>query len=321
MKVLYLIQTHKNPEQIYRLVQIIRKSSLESHIVVIHDFSSCDLDIAPLQNLPEVEVLRLNGKGGRGDFSMIQGYLDSLDWLFSHNLDFDWLINITGQDYPTQPLSKIEKFLAETKYDGFLEYFEALSNSKSNPWGVKEGGDRYLYKYWRSGVRIPLFDYGHTLPGRILNRLGAIFNNAQPFIRICWAFDGLMIGLPANYPFDKKFICYGGSYFHTISRKCVQFLYDFTKENSNIVEYYKQTCVPVESFVQTVLLNSKLFNLCNDPKRYFDFYNSQNGSPRVLTVEDYPKLVHEDIHFARKFELEQDSTILDMLDIRILEKS
>jgi len=32
----------------------------------------------------------------------MQGYLDALDWLFSHQIDFDWLINITGQDYPTQ---------------------------------------------------------------------------------------------------------------------------------------------------------------------------------------------------------------------------
>jgi len=318
MKLLYLIQTSKNPEQIYRVVQIIKKSSPKSHILVSHDFTACNLDITPLQNFPGVEVLRLSGKGGRGDFSMVQGYLDAVDWLFSHNTEFDWLINLSGQDYPTQPLPKIEKFLAATKYDGFLEYFEALSDSGQNPWGIRESRNRYLYKYWRSGVSIPR----HSLRSKVLNRLGLVIENAQPFIRTNWIYDCLMVGVIANSSlFNEKFLCYGGSYFHTLSRKCVQYLYDFSKQNPALISYYKKTCVPVESFVQTVLVNSRLFNLCNDTKRYIDFSNCQHGSPCILTAKDYPALIKDDIHFARKFDITQDSKILDMLDARILQAS
>ena len=315
MKVLYLIQTYRNPEQIYRLVQILKKSSPTSQILVSHNFTTCNLDTTLLKNLSGVEVLRLRDKGGRGTFSLIQGYLDAIDWLFSHNTEFDWLINLSGQDYPTQPLSQIEKFLAETKYDGFLKYFEAFSDSKHNPWGTKDSRNRYLYQYWRSGVYIPR----NSLPDKILNRLVPVFYNAQPFIRLDWILDSLRVGVIAtSNPFNEKFLCYGGSYFHTLSRKCVQFLYESSKQNVELVDYYKKTFIPDESFIPTVLVNSGLFNLCNDYKRYIDWSNYKDDSPRILTSEDYASLIKDDIHFARKFDTAQDSRILDMLDERIL---
>jgi len=268
----------------------------------------------PLKNLPGVEVLRLNTQGRRGDFSMIQGYLDAVDWLFSHSIDFDWLINITGQDYPTQPISQIEKFLAETNYDGFLEYFEVFS--KQVPWGIKESRKRYLYRYWYSGLHLSLWQ-------RALFKFPKfIINNVQPFIRINWSYDGLVVGFRSNSnPFNEDFVCYAGSYFHTISKKCVQFLYKFFNSNKDIVNYYKETFVPVESFVQSVLVNSGLFTLCNDHKRYIDWSTTRNGQPRILTVEHYPALTISDTHFARKFDMTQDSKILDMLDARILQGS
>lgn len=316
MKVLYLIQSFKAPEQIYRLVQIIKKTSLGSHIVVSHDFTACDLDITPLQ-VPGVEVLALSGKGGRGDFSMLQGYLDALDWLFSHNTDFDWVINLSGQDYPTQPLPQIEKFLAATKYDGFLEYFDAFSDSKHNSWGSREARNRYLYNYWRSGVYIP----PGSLQSKILNRLGLVIENAQSFIRTSWIYDCLMLGsIATSTPFNKNFLCYGGSYYHALSRKCVQFLYEYSRGNPDFVNYYRKTICPNESFIQTVLVNSGLFNLCNDCKRYLDFSSPEDSSrPRTLTSKDYSALIKDDIHFARKFDSAQDKLILDMLDARILQ--
>lgn len=315
MKVIYLIQTHKNPKQIYRLVNTIKKSSPESIVLVSHDFTNCNLDPKPLESIPGVYVLKLNGKGGRGDFSMLQGYLDAVEWIFDRNIEFDWLANISGQDYPTQPLLEIEKELAETKYDGFLHYFEAFSEQAEAEWGIQESRDRYLYQYWRSGVYLR----ADSISTKILNRLRLAFNAIQPWIRICFAYDGIMVGIKArSTPFNENFVCYGGAYFHTISRRCVEFLYNYYKQNPDVVAYYQKTCVPVESFVQTVLVNNGAFNISKDCKRYFDFSICKDGSPRLLTSEDYPRLVKGGFHFARKFEPEQDSKIIDLLDTTIL---
>ncbi|OUL26834.1 beta-1,6-N-acetylglucosaminyltransferase [Nostoc sp. 106C] len=312
MKIAYLIQSHKNPKQIYRLVKTITQSSPNSYVLVSHDFKSCNLDITPLQQLPEVQVI--NGQGGRGDFSIVQGYLDAVNWLLSHHIEFDWLINITGQDYPTQPLPKIEKFLAETKYDGFSCYFDALSDSEQNPWERRrrEGSDRYLYQYWRSGGYLSLWQRALIKFPRI------VINNTQPFIRINSSY-GLMVGIRAvSPPFNDKFLCYAGSNFHTLSRKCVHYLHEFSNRNAQFRNYYQKSCIPDESYIQTILVNNGLLKIFNHNKRYMNFNDTQNGHPNIITLNDYSALIKEEIHFARKFDLEQDSKILDMLDKRVI---
>ena len=316
-KILYIIQTFKDPEQIYRLAQIIKTSSLASEIIISHDYAVSHLDVESLQSLG-AQVLKLNGKGGRGDFSMLQGYLDAIEWAYDHQIQFDWAINLSGQDYPTQPLSVIEQFLELTNYDGFLNYFEAFSDTKENPWGSREGRNRYLYQYWRSGLVISR----QTLQGKVLSRLELAIEKVQPFLRVFSIYDCLMVGANTNLPiFNEKFLCYGGSYYHTLSSKCVRYLYDFSQENPKIVEYYRRTVCPNESFIQTILINSGLFNFCNDCKRYLDFASTDDSSrPRTLSAKDYPVLIQDNIHFARKFEPDQYK-ILDMLDARILQSS
>ena len=305
MKVCYLLQTHKNPAQIYRLVRTLKTSSPDAEVLVSHDFTTCNLDSSVFQNLSGVHLIP--GTGGRGDFSIVQGYLDAVDWLLSHQIEFDWLINLSGQDYPIQPLPDIEQFLARTSYDGFLEYFEVFS--KQSHWSLREGYTRYLYRYHPLGFELSEWQRQILTPLKIINYI-------QPFFRINIAYN--LIGFKTSAPFDENFVCYGGSYFCTLSRKCIQYLHDFSRSHPEIVDYYKHVCVSDESFIQTVLINSQLFNLCDDGKRYFDFSQTQNGRPRVLTISDYPSLSKSNAHFARKFDLSQDSKILDLLDTRIL---
>ncbi|BDA70283.1 hypothetical protein CAL7716_044490 [Calothrix sp. PCC 7716] len=80
------------------------------------------------------------------------------------------------------------------------------------------------------------------------------------------------------------------------------------------MKYYKKTILPEESLVQTILVNSGKFNLFSHHKIYDDYSKcaSINGSPKTLTIEDYPKIITGEFFFARKFE--QDSEVLDMLD-------
>ncbi|ARV57619.1 N-acetylglucosaminyltransferase [Nostocales cyanobacterium HT-58-2] len=310
MRVCYLIQSHKNLEQIYRLVSTIKKSSPDSLVILSHNSSGSDLDIARLNDMSGVQVFF--GPGGRGDFSIVQGYFDAINYLFSQNINFDWLINLSGQDYPTQPLSQIEKFLATTHYDGFLEYFQVFS--QESHWSLREGHTRYCYKYTKNQLlgKIPEWTKELLTPIKTVNYI-------QPFFRINLAYG--MVGIKNHTPFHENFICYGGSFFCTLSRKCIEYVYDFYKSNPEIIIYYRNVCVSDESFIQTILINSRLFNLCNDNKFYFDFSGSRHGRPRYLTTHDYPSLAQSHIHFARKFDINQDRKILDMLDSRILATS
>lgn len=308
MTVCYLIQTYKNPEQIYRLVRLIKTTSPNSFIIVSHNFNGCSLNTSLFKKLKNVEIIP-NNRVMMGSFAIIQGFFDAISWLLDNKIKFDWLINLTGQDYPTQPLSKIENFLENTKYDAFIEYFDV--QSKQSPWSKKVVDARYLYQYKHF--------HGYLSPSHrlILKPIKHAINNSQPFIRLDLSY-GITVGIKSFYNlFDKNFICYGGSYFATISSQCAEYLHYFTKEHSRVLDYYKKTFIPEESLIQTILVNSNKFNLCNSNYRYTDFANSRHGHPRILTSKDYSILTKDNIHFARKFDVNVDSTILDKLDRRI----
>ncbi len=309
MTVCYLIQTYKNPEQIYRLVKLIQNTTSNSFIIVSHNFSSCSLNTNLFKKLHNVQVISNNGVM-MGGFDIIQGFLEAVAWLLDHKIQFDWFINLTGQDYPTQSLDKIENFLEKTDYDGFLEYFNVLSNQ--SPWSQQLVNTRYLYQY----KHFPEY----LSPGQqyMLKPIKYIINNCQPFFRLDYSY-GVIVGIK-NYCnlFDKNFTCYGGSYFATLSHQCTNYLYEFACENSKIIDYYRKTFIPEESFIQTVLVNSKKFKLCNNNYRYTDFAGSRHGHPRILTDKDFSVLIKDNIHFARKFDMSVDSQILDRLDRRIL---
>ena len=304
MKVCYFIQTHKNPQQIYRLVQTLKNSSLNAQILVGHDFTSCSLDFTPLHHLPDVHLLRINRPGIRGNFSLLQPYLQAINWLFTNNSDFDWLFYLSGQDYPTQPLSKVENFLIATDYDGFIDYINLHTPESESPWEKKEVIKRYFYQYYRLPRYVP--KYVQKILAKALK-----FKRFARFASI--PFDELIIGMPANKtPFNDNFLCYGGSQWHTLSRKCVEYVKYFIDNNNSFVKYYKKTLVPDESFIQTILINNRNLKLCNGNKRCIEFIGANADRPRLITNQDYETLINGSFHFARKFE--QDTKILDMLD-------
>ena len=98
VNVCYFVQTHRDPEQVYRLVQ--------------HDPAACELDPAPLAGLPDVHLLPPRGPQVRSNFSCQSApYLGVIDWLERERVPYDWLVNLTGKDYPVTPVARIEAFL------------------------------------------------------------------------------------------------------------------------------------------------------------------------------------------------------------------
>ncbi len=311
MKVCYLIQSHKNPEQVVRLVRVIKKTSPMDYVLISHNFTSCNFVKTLVQDLEGVEVI--NCKNERGGFSLVQSYLDAVHWLISHNIEFDWMINLSGQDYPTQPLTLFKKSFAKTAYDGYFKYFEVLS--EQSPWGIKNGYLRYFYQYFRlNGLLLP-WQRG------LLKPLVSLINYVQPFFKVDTSY-GFRAGFHATRnPFNEEFLCYGGSYWKILSKKCVEFLYKFSNEHPELISYFSKTLNSDESFMQTILLNSRKFNFCNYNYWHVDFSHSQHGHPSVLTSQDYSVLTNNNVYFARKFDIARDSKILDMLDAKILQNT
>lgn len=311
MKILYLIRTHQKPDQIYRLVRTIRKANPSSIIVLSHSAESAPLDLSPLSDLPGHPIQCLYASVRRCDMSLVNAYLDAVEWIYSQNIEFDWLVNLSGQCYPTQPLQNLENLLNETEYDGFMEHFELFSGGA--PWPLEQCKDRYLYHYWKTGMHLSHWQLTAIKP------LIAAVNRIQNFIRLHWFNNELILGRHVSTPFNSKFIGYGGSYFHMLSADCVKFLLHFLRsaQGRRLIDFYEDTLIPDESIFQTVLVNNGSFKFYGQNIHYISWSKPNDGRPGIVSSEHLPKLARDDIFFARKFDVEKDPEILSALDERI----
>jgi hypothetical protein len=124
-----------------------------------------------------------------------------------------------------------------------------------------------------------------------------------------------MVGLPAaQTPFTAEFRCYAGSYWHTIRRRCVDYLLEFFERRPDVVRYFRKVLIPDESFVHTVLANNPDFRFLNDNRRYIDMGGSRHGHPKFLTEGDIPQFAGQRYVFARKIEWTSGPALFDKLD-------
>lgn len=313
-RVCYYMQTHTKPKQVARLVDVIKEGSPDSVVLICHDATGPPLDRRRLEALPGVHVL--SGPGGYGDFSHLDRYFAAVDWLDAHGVEFDWVENITGQDYPLRPIADIELALANSDVDGYLQYAPVFPDGTPPDADRGAAADyqlctpfdaatRYQYRHWRVGRPTPKKQ-------RWLRPLMAL-DWLQPWVRISLGFSTVGIRRRSTV-FTDDFICYGGSFFCTLSAPCVRYARDFARDNPDIVAFFRTTQAPDEVFLQTVLVNSRQFRLMPDRKRYIDYSRSRNNHPKTLGVADLDPMLASGAHWARKFDPACDAEILNILD-------
>jgi|CXWL01.1.fsa_nt_gi hypothetical protein len=302
MAVVYFIQSHDAPELLVRLVERLRESATGGLVVVGHDPSRAPLARADLPEGDDI-VLRLRSEPvRRGEFSCLEPYLEAATWLVDRKVDFDWLVYLSGRDYPVRPVAEIERTLAETREDGYLRSWEL--ESPDSPWGLRRAHRRYGYRYRRlpDSLRWPL-------------------KLAKPLLRLAGSelslVYGVHLGRPARPPlFGPDFRGHGGLQWHALRRAPVEYLVDFLRTRPDVVEAFRHTLVPDEAFVQTVLLNAGRFHFRNESRRYADTHERPGGHCRVLTEEDFAELTSGKYDFARKFDLVESGGLLRQLEIR-----
>jgi hypothetical protein len=304
MRFCYHIQSHRSPEQLTRLVHAVKRHSPNSVVHISHDVNGARLDVAELQSLPDV-VVQFH-EGGYGDFSHVDRYMAAVDWLNAEGVHVDWLVNITGQDYPLRPLRHAEDELVQSGADGFMEYWDALG--PDSHWPRRRVRSRYHFHHRRL---MPLT----AKQKRLLRPLQAL-NRIQPLLRVHVSY-GLALGYRVRSPFGPDLRLHGGSAFASLSWPVVAYLREYFTRRPDVVEYFRHCLSPVEAVFQTIVCSSGQFNLVPDCKRYFDFRGSEFNHPKSLTADDLPLAMASGAHFARKFDYERNPELMDVLDAQI----
>jgi glycosyltransferase involved in cell wall biosynthesis len=308
MRTVYLIACHTNPEQVLRLVTTLRRHSPDSYILIHPDPAGASLDRSVFAEIDQLHIIDDPIPVAWGEFSLVEMELHCLTWLLDHHIPFDWLVFLSGQDYPIQPIAEIEQFLATTEYDGLMEHFDAtdpppVSTSSGLRWKPDTGFKRFFYRY-----------VSLSLPGQLRGpvfRLGRWLNAVQSLVTLAVDRQGVKLGIRCPTPFHAQFRCYAGSQWHSLSYRCVCYIHEFVQQHPEIVHHYRHTLIPDESFFQTILLNQPQFTILNDNKRYIAW----NGSkPAILQAQDFDRLIHSSCHFARKLDLSGHTSEVQLFD-------
>jgi hypothetical protein len=105
----------------------------------------------------------------------------------------------------------------------------------------------------------------------------------------------------------------GGSPYWCLARPAVEEVADLVRRRPDVVRFFEHVYIPDELFFQTALATSpQAASIVDDNLRYVDW--TSTPAPKILTVDDLPRLLASDALFARKFDETVDRAVLDRLD-------
>lgn len=289
----FILLTHTKPLQIYRLINKLNCMFNYPLIVCHHNFSICDLSIDSLSK--NILFVRPHLKTEWASFSVVEAIVQALKLMYEVADAPDWFVLLSGTDYPIKTARQILDDLTSNSYDAYIQYerinYEIYkSDLKPNMLWLKNSYQRYCTKSFS-------FHYAK----KYLTHLN---------LEIC--LEHPLLTKPF-LPFSKKLACFSGSLWFCANSKAAKYIIDFHSNKNALTEYYKTLKYTDESYFQTILANAPHLKLKNDRLRYIDW--SDGGChPKTLLMEDLPKLMASSAHFARKFDIDIDSNVLDELD-------
>ena len=290
----FAILSHRQPAQLKRLTRRLSKMFDDPPVTIHHDFSQCDLERNDFPSNVQVVIPSISTKWG--DWSVTEAAMAAITNLYMRPDHPQWVILLSGNDYPIQKPGKIKSFYENTSYDAFVS---SKKLTEANLSTKREF-------YWFARYNWPKIFYPSIF--HILKSIKKRKFVKEPIVlKEKWALRFLT-------PFSPDYPCYGGSFWFSASRKAVKELVQTFDNNKKLCSYYKNVLIPDESFFVTVLNNTKDLGVYNFNFRYTDWAKNIGPHPKQLKLPDLPALMRAEKHFARKIDMDTDADLLDKLD-------
>src|SRR6056297_4352069 len=104
----FAILSHKQPAQLLRLIHTLSAMFDDPPISIHHDFSQCELDREDFP--PHARFITPAKSTKWGDWSLVEAAMAAIKHLFDRGDYPEWLVLLSGNDYPIQKPDKISSF-------------------------------------------------------------------------------------------------------------------------------------------------------------------------------------------------------------------
>lgn len=273
MKKIILIHAHKNLELLNHLIDVLDS---ENHVIYVNVDLKSKIDVRYINEKARLIQRRIRVYWGR--FSQVRATINSLIEIEEKEKNYEHVVFISGQDFPVVSNNAIDSFLVPGQ-----EYIESMPICV-NGWAVN---DRY-----------EKFNFGNNKCQQII----ALLVN-----RIATRTLGKR-RMPYNYE------PYGGSSWWMLTSDCVKYVLNFVQHDKRYVNFFRFVANSDEMFFQTIIMNSRFKNnVVNNNLNYIDWTDCNNGSPNLLGLEYYNKIVNSGNLFCRKIEYPFSRPLIEKL--------
>lgn len=299
-KIGFVLVTHDKPAQIQRLTRRLCELYPGAPIVCHHDFSKTSLD--GIDFPAHVRFVRPHIVTRWASITCTLAFHAALRLLYSGPDSPDWFVLLSGADYPVRDSGSVLRDLETGGADAYIDHVRVEHPFVPDP-NVKYAEYAFHSKQW-----VPLA-YGRYVatplwvPGISLKRRKAI--------RIMLAQLRWKILERWLTPFRDHFRCYSGEAWFTANRRAAEVILS-SPAIPRLTRHYKRIFCPDESIHQTILCNEPGLRVSPFHFRYIHWRGGHH--PKLLGMEDLPRIFASGAHFARKFDWDTGQPVLDAID-------
>ncbi|MDR3574628.1 MAG: beta-1,6-N-acetylglucosaminyltransferase [Anaerolineaceae bacterium] len=290
MNVVYIVLAHDYPDQLIRLV---KKLQAPNGTILIHQDKNMDSagaakiknafkELADVRFLPRFSVRW-------GGFSLSRATNAAISQIIDQKVACDYAILLSEQDYPIKSNSSFLQFLENNRGKSYMEV-HAL------PYENWTFGGLHRIEQWHFGMS---WIGSHFLRARVKYYLELFCDHVLPARR-----------------FPQGFQPYGGSTWWVLSRDCLEYVHAFNRTHAEFIRFFNYVANASELYYQTILKNSPLSSSIENNKLTYTDLSLGGVHPKTLQDEDFEQSVKTHEFFARKFDMQKDIQILDMLDVQ-----
>ncbi len=280
MRIAHLILAHNKPEQLMRLVQRLAHPDADVYIHVDEKAGIEQFDA--VKQMPQVYLVTERVKVYWGSFNIVQATINGFRQIIRSGRAYGYINLLSGQDYPLKPAADIHSFLTANPGHAFMNALVA-------------------HTHWLEALpRVEQYHLNNfNFPGKYM--VQQMMNKVLPKRRM-----------------PEGMVLVGRSQWFTISGECVSYILDYWDNHPAFRKFMQFTWAPDEFLFQTILYNSPLKeNMVDDDLRYID-WSGGGVSPKTFTMADAVALLQSGKLYARKFDLQIDSAVLDAIDNNLL---
>ncbi|MBQ9417276.1 MAG: hypothetical protein IJU19_01715 [Bacteroidales bacterium] len=278
MKQAILIIAHKELSFVQRII-----SHFDADFdIFIHIDTSCREQVPQFKTAGQLHIIRLHHVEWGNE--KIMWVLYDLMAVAAKYGPYSYYHLITGNCYPSQPLSRFKQFFSEQNHNNYIEYHPMPRPS----WGTEGGLDRMHY-YW-FGIQHHDVRYHHKLTNLLLKvqrKLG--------FRRSLAAWGNLYCG-----GWQASLSSQGVGTILALPRKTLHRRTRFTHSCEEIVP-------------QTLLLNNPHVQCIND-SLHLSLWEDNAASPKILTLDDLLAIKESGAFFVRKVDPTLSASLLEAID-------